>query len=54
LTAGSLGIEKIQQNRFLGGPGGFLGLIEVIQPADAKRHINLSSSGRSVITLWET
>jgi hypothetical protein len=38
LAAQSLGIVKIQQDRFIDLTGGFLGLGQIVQPANFYRH----------------
>jgi hypothetical protein len=38
LAAQSLGIVKIQQDGFIDLPGGFLGLAQIVQPANLYGH----------------
>jgi hypothetical protein len=40
LTAGSLGIEKVQENGLFRLPGSLLGFGQIIQPTDIQGHDN--------------
>jgi hypothetical protein len=45
LTAGSLGVEKIQENGLIRLPGGRLGFGQIIQPTDIQGHDDSSFPG---------
>jgi hypothetical protein len=50
LAAGSLGAEKVQENRLFRLPSRFFGFGQVIQPTDIQGH-DYSPSGRGCIQL---
>jgi hypothetical protein len=50
LAAGSLGIEKVQENRLFCPPGRFLGFGQIIQPTDIQGHANFSFQDRFMLS----